>query len=364
MEITESCLDAETLAAWVDGGLTAPELARVHTHVAGCARCQALVGTLARINVAAPADRPQASLFRWLGWLAPFAAAAAAVIIWVAIPGSNLDTRAPSPQARVAPAASPEQTTTAQVQAAPPSTSAQTPARAESALTAKTDAAAPAESRAKEMLQDAAAPPAALDKVAPQTEIATVTGAAPAAPAAPLPMPPATPAAPELPPSAGIGSGIGAGRRGGGPAARAQAGVVGGIPPGSAGAAFLQERFSLSREITSPDPMIRWRLAGSAVEISTNGGATWEITRTGVSTVLTAGAAPSATVVWVVGTSGVVLLSTDGRTWRRVPFPEMTNLSSIRARDARSVSVTTEDGRIFSTTDAGATWTRGSLQGF
>ena len=110
--------------------------------------------------------------------------------------------------------------------------------------------------------------------------------------------------------------------------------------------------------------MIRWRLAGNNVERSTNGGATWETTTTGVSTPLTAGAAPSPTAVWVVGMSGVVLVSTDGRTWRRVPPPEMTNLSAIRARDARSVSVTTADGRIFSTTDAGATWVPGPLQGF
>ena len=180
MEITEFCLDAETLAAWVDGGLTAPELARAQTHVAGCARCQAMVGTLVRINAAAPTHRSEASLFRWLGWLAPFAAAAAAVIIWVAIPGSNLDTRAPTPQPPAARTASPEQPTT-QAQVVPPSSSAQTPARAESALTAQTAAAAPPEPRAEEMRQDAAAaPPAALDKVATLAE--KVTGAAPELP--------------------------------------------------------------------------------------------------------------------------------------------------------------------------------------
>ena len=110
--------------------------------------------------------------------------------------------------------------------------------------------------------------------------------------------------------------------------------------------------------------MIRWRLAGSNVEISTNGGATWDVTRTGVNTPLTAGAAPSATVCWVVGASGVVLLSTDGRTWRRVPFPEITDLSAVRARDARQR--VRHDGRRpnFSTTDAGATWVPGPLQDF
>jgi len=130
------------------------------------------------------------------------------------------------------------------------------------------------------------------------------------------------------------------------------------------GIAMSLDRAASPVEIVSPDPMIRWRLAGSAVERSANGGATWETTTTGVSTLLTAGAAPSPTAVWVVGTSGVVLLSTDGRTWRRVTFPEMTNLSAIRARDARSATVTTADGRIFSTTDAGANWVQAPLQGF
>ena len=84
MEITESCLDAETLAAWVDGGLTAPELERAQTHVAGCLRCQAMVGTLARINAAAPvakAERAQRFWRGWLAWVVPLAAAAAAVTI-------------------------------------------------------------------------------------------------------------------------------------------------------------------------------------------------------------------------------------------------------------------------------------------
>jgi photosystem II stability/assembly factor-like uncharacterized protein len=73
---------------------------------------------------------------------------------------------------------------------------------------------------------------------------------------------------------------------------------------------------------------------------------------------LTAGAAPSASVCWLVGRAGVVLRTTDGRTWRRVPFPEMTDLSAVRAIDADGnvASVSTADGRTFSTTDGGATW--------
>ena len=91
---------------------------------------------------------------------------------------------------------------------------------------------------------------------------------------------------------------------------------------------------------------------------STNGGARWEPVPTVTSGELLAGAAPSATVCWLVGRGGVVLVSMDGGQFRRVTFPEMTDLSAVTATDARSASVSTIDGRIFATTDAGLTWER------
>jgi photosystem II stability/assembly factor-like uncharacterized protein len=54
----------------------------------------------------------------------------------------------------------------------------------------------------------------------------------------------------------------------------------------------------------------------------------------------------------------VVLLTIDGRSWRRVAFPDATDLSAVRATDARTASVSTADGRIFSTSDGGVTWER------
>ena len=39
-------------------------------------------------------------------------------------------------------------------------------------------------------------------------------------------------------------------------------------------------------------------------------------------------------------------------------FPEITDLSAVRATDARAASVTTADGRTFGTTDGGSTWIR------
>jgi photosystem II stability/assembly factor-like uncharacterized protein len=70
---------------------------------------------------------------------------------------------------------------------------------------------------------------------------------------------------------------------------------------------------------------------------------------------LTASSA-AADVCWVVGRAGLVLRSIDGRTWQRITFPEMTDLSSVRATDARTASISTADGRTFSTANAGQTW--------
>jgi photosystem II stability/assembly factor-like uncharacterized protein len=110
--------------------------------------------------------------------------------------------------------------------------------------------------------------------------------------------------------------------------------------------------------IVSPDAAIRWRFTGSILERSTNSGSAWQPVSTGVTSPLTAGVAPATDVCWVVGQGGVVLRSTDGRSFSRLPFPEMTDLSAVRASDARSATVTTVDGRAFETADGGLTWER------
>ena len=73
---------------------------------------------------------------------------------------------------------------------------------------------------------------------------------------------------------------------------------------------------------------------------------------------LTAGVAPSSNVCWLVGRFGAITLTTDGRVWRRIKFPEPADLTSVTAADARTATVTTADGRQFATTDGGRTWTR------
>src|SRR4051794_38580481 len=40
-EAADVCLDAETIAAWMDGGLSGAALERAQMHAADCGRCQA-----------------------------------------------------------------------------------------------------------------------------------------------------------------------------------------------------------------------------------------------------------------------------------------------------------------------------------
>ena len=101
-----SCLDAETVAAWMDGGLDSQAIVMAEAHASNCARCQALLGTLARTTAAATVPEPQtARLWRW--WFAPLAATAAAVTVWMVVPQGQLTAPpAPTAAASAAPEAS------------------------------------------------------------------------------------------------------------------------------------------------------------------------------------------------------------------------------------------------------------------
>jgi hypothetical protein len=348
--VTESCLDAETLAAWTDGALSGGALEAVQLHVADCARCQDLIGTLARINSIPPQTEPVRASRRWLAWLVPLTAATAALVLWVVLPGNNVRTAlAPqerkiqdndkfaelrprlggSPEAgvqpfRATPAPQPADTAARSRRDAPkqPAFAPDTPAKAESGAPAEPVQQGAAAREKENAANDARG--AAANSATGRLETDNLKKAA--EPQATRPAPPAP--APAAPPAETT-------------LAR------------SAFRAAVQ-----ATEILSPDPAVRWRIVGSSVQHSANGGATWEAAPVGIAAELTAGAAPSAMVCWLVGRDGMVLLTTDGRTWRRVPFPEMTDLSSVRATDAGAlvVSVSTADGRTFVTIDGGFTW--------
>jgi photosystem II stability/assembly factor-like uncharacterized protein len=69
-----------------------------------------------------------------------------------------------------------------------------------------------------------------------------------------------------------------------------------------------------------------------------------------------AGSATSPLNCWLVGREGVVLVTHDGQTFRRVSVPEAVHLTGVTAQDGMRATVTATDGRNFSTFDGGLTW--------
>ncbi|MDP3719227.1 MAG: hypothetical protein Q8T13_15810 [Acidobacteriota bacterium] len=115
----DACLDAETLAAWADGGLDPASLAMAEAHASNCTRCQALLGTLAQTVPAAAVPEPRtARLWRW--WFAPLAATAAAVTVWMVVPQGRLTApAAPTAAESTAPEAKTEASTSREIAEAP-----------------------------------------------------------------------------------------------------------------------------------------------------------------------------------------------------------------------------------------------------
>jgi len=395
-QMTDQCVDAESLAAWMEGGLSADARAAVEKHAVGCARCQALLASMARTAV----DIESTPWWRTVTakWLVPVAAVATALIVWVSVGRGPARSTAPEPTFVEASRGPNQSAPAVAAPVAPPPARLDASADKQSAKLAQT---ADGEARSKpkrdmsdrrredDRLAAAEAPKAstqplpvvggvaggvsagAVDAVRPQGQTGADTAARsappPAASPVPAPVPPAGPPSPAAPsqPAASTAS------------AEAKPTPVGGVAEavtikreatakelaaGRGGANLVVSTL----EIRSPDPAYRWRiLPPSGIQRSTDGGTTWAVVdplpaapRAGNPTpaVLTAGSSPSRDICWVVGRAGAVLLSTNGATWQRRAFPESVDLTGVRASSATNAIVMTADGRQFVTTDGGATW--------
>lgn len=321
---TDACLDPEEMAAWIDGRLTREARASAEAHVAGCARCQAIAGTIARTeSIVQWATPERRSPWRWLAWAVPLTAAATIVMMVVVErqrESAPEQARADVPQVAVTPGAQP-----------PPSAAPRSPDLTD-------QSGSPTAAQARQQADSASLENRAANEAKTGKAIDAIQPARPAAPP-PAGLTQARAAEEQQKPAATATSRVDESDR------------------------LLARRFEGKiLEIRAPDPARRWRITGALVERSTDAGATWTSVPTGVSVEILAGAAPSASICWLAGRGGVVLLTTDGTTWQRVTAPDTTDLSAIRATDGRSATVTTVDGREFATTDSGRTWVRRELQ--
>jgi uncharacterized membrane protein YgcG len=415
----EACLDAESLAAWASGTLTADAAEDVDRHLATCARCQALLATFAATEDAtvqnsdtrtsnvevAPTVVPFRArpVARWIPLVV--GTMAASLLIWMAWPRPVPADRADQTMAAATPppvVAVPRPPVPSILEQARPGAQANaaaaesksTIADARSANTGKGRAVAPSASANQRATLAPAAPPAPRPAPMPVPYPTAVTAGAGVSAPTFIPPPAAvgagaaaatpTPARPEIvalrgsstdamakteapsrviaefsspatPPQAmaqplvtGTAGAGGAGRAGGG----GRGGGGGGGAAGGGGGArtgSLVANRAVSR--------VNWRvLASGQVERSVTGGDTWAPVTISPPAVILGGAAPSPSVCWLVGRTGIVLLSTDGITFSRVFFPDVSDLRSVIAIDEREATVTTTDGRAFKTDDGGRTW--------
>jgi hypothetical protein len=344
---SETCIDADGLAQWADGTMTATARAAFESHAAGCARCQALVAAMVRTEppaIARPWWRRQP-----MAWLMPLAAVAAAAVIVVRLTVTEPRSPLPASQiARVEPSAA--------NRAFAPAAKSEAPAAVDASRENRAPANLPRQKTSvpsRPAADAGAAHPAPPHPAPASGETVAQRGAAlppPPAAQAPALAPPSTPAVAVASP-APAGAAAGALRDDLSRAERVSARAA------APALAMTSAKAQAPIQIASPDHGSQWRIADGAVDRSVDGGLTWQPQSLGIAAApIRAGAAPSTRVCWLVGAGGLVFVTTDGAAWVRVAFPETIDLVGVLAEDATHATVTAADGRRFTTTDGGRSW--------
>jgi hypothetical protein len=282
-------VEPEVLAAWSEGTLPSSQARQVEAHLADCATCQQLLAVFVQTEPApgvSAGSRSILSRFSWR-WAVPLAAAATVAAIWVAIPEQERTAQLnPTAAPDVSAPAAPPPVEAVSADAAPPTAAKQQATRPDASANSLSDLRAP-ESRAANADQFAlerAVEPKARDQDLKAEASPTARSAAAAQ----------TAAAPAAPPPAQEQN-----------RSRAEGEVT----------SLLRQ--TAPAEVTSSDPLVRWRiLPAGRLERSTNAGKTWET----------------------------------------VTLPQPVNVTSVRALSATTAIVTTADGRQFRTDDQGRTW--------
>jgi photosynthesis system II assembly factor YCF48-like protein/putative zinc finger protein len=348
-----ACLDAETAAAWTDDALGREERRALEQHVAACARCQAVLASIARS--APPLERVPLWRRARMQWLLPATALAAlSVFVWTAVDSEHAR-KSPQPAAARVPA--------------PPSQPTQ---QTETVPVTEEGRRAANELQQKELEKDALKKDRTEFRDARRQDSAAkakTVPESPTRPAEPTALPPANEAVrvitpPPLPPTAAPPAPVG-------PLPSSAAGQVAGAakPEGAASEKVLPQSPVFDRlaaadavaaaaDIVAPDQAYRWRIVNRTRLLrSIDSGASWQTQTPPAGVELNAGSAPSSSVCWLVGRTGVVLLTVDGgQTWQRLTAPAAVDLVRIAAMSADAATVTLADGRVFATTDRGKTW--------
>jgi hypothetical protein len=393
---TPDCADAESIAAYSDRSLAAPERERLEVHFADCSRCQLLLADVARAEEGARDAKATSEVPWYRRWriAIPALTAVAAVLVFIAIRrpaneepqrdqfvamAKNEAPRAESAEQAAAPAAPAQVAAPAPAPPAPASALAMNEARPQALMSREAPqmyrampAPAPVEAPAVPAVAPGSPPPAPASAPAASysNQIATneaKTASAPRAEAMgafssqPLHREATAPGASAMPALGGVAPpNAGAQRYEGAASARGPAvGAASGAVADSAAALSSTEAAPSAPmlvTIVSPDRSVTWIIGpnGSVRRRAVDGAIRMQ--HSGVSTDLVAGSAPSATVCWIVGRSGTIICTTDGEHWELITAPSKDNLTGVSATSARDATITTAGGQSFTTSDGGASW--------
>ena len=389
---TRECADPGMLAAYYDRSLAESDRDRLEAHFADCARCQTQLAAIARADEAAPSARPR----REVSWLRPLiavpalAAAAALLLVLRSMQSSNNEFRR-SDQIAMAKHQAPltELAARAPAPASPPAaaTAPSAPASSELAM----NEAKPAPSVMHHMNEH---------RQVPERRDELRERAMPLAKELPKTEPEAMARAPSREASGDLASADAASASGrppiSAPAQNSSEGMV--AAPSREAPAAATAPHAMSESAAAPRPLARsasplaaqggaMRMSSAAPVGGASAGAevlvtispqdrstTWIVGKngmivrqdpdgphpqhSGVTTDLTAGAAPSSTVCWVVGRSGTIIRTTDGEHWVLVRSPTVDNLVAVASDSANHAIVTTPSGQNFETSDGSANWHR------
>ena len=350
-----ACLEAGLIASWAASTLAPEEATRVEAHLAECVRCQAVLAAFARAEPPAPRAVPFWS--RWTVLLPAAAATAAVALLWIVWPQRQAPA-APVVTVAEAPHAAEPAPQPARVPTPPPA------ARSDAVSATKPIAAPAIASPVFRAIGPPPATPVPLQPPPPAAPLPSASGQA-AAKAVVVGESPLTDQRLSAPGGVLFRSSVTAQPIAAFDSPRSIDGVAGGaaagVGGGRGGGGSLRPNAAL--ETANPATVTRWRILPSRdLERSTDDGRTWERVAIDPPPLLTNGAAPSRLVCWLVGRAGVVLVTNDASHFTRLAFPEAVDLSAVRATDALNATVTTADGRVFVTTDAGKTWSERRLQ--